>query len=279
MIYKTSSIKITYILILLSLSTYIDADETAGQNKPVWELGAGIGVLSIPHYRGSDQSANYVAPIPYFRYSGKRLQVDKEGGRFYFYNNESIKFDISTAFALPVESSDNQARTGMTNLETVIELGPRIQVSLFQSEDENIRLLFALPLREAYELGHVKSIGWVFSPYLQLRYFKSGWETAASVGPVWASEKYHDYFYQVAPQYVTADRSQYDAKAGYSGSRLTLTISKRFDDVFFGLFARYDDLDGAIFLDSPLVKKKDSFMVGIALSWVFKKSKRIVNIL
>ncbi|MDH5599989.1 MAG: MipA/OmpV family protein [Gammaproteobacteria bacterium] len=258
----------------MSLSTYGNANESARQSKPMWELGVGVGGISIPHYRGSDQYANYVVPIPYFRYSGKRLQFDKEGGRFYFYNSENIKLDISTAFALPVDSDDNRARTGMANLSMVVELGPRIQFSLYQSEDKNIRLRFALPLRQAYELGQFESIGWVFSPYLQLRYFNSGWETAVSTGPVWATEKYHDYFYQVTPQYVTANRTQYDAQAGYSGSRVTLSISKRFDDIFFGLFARYDDLHGATYIDSPLVKQKDSFMIGIALSWVFKKSEK-----
>lgn len=263
-----------FMLVLLSFSTFISAEELTQMSKPKWELGVGVGTLSMPHYRGSDQTAEYIAPIPYFRYSGKRLQVDKEGGRFYFYNSDDVKFDISTAFALPVDSDDNRARTGMTNLNAVVEIGPRIQFSLYQSKNKNLRLRFALPLREAFELGQVKDIGWVFSPYLQIRYFNSGWETAASVGPMWASEEYHDYFYEVAPQYATANRTEYKARAGYSGSRLTLTTSKRFDDIFFGVFARYDDLDGATFIDSPLVKQKNSFMIGVALSWVFKKSEK-----
>lgn len=265
---------IIFSLILFSFSTLTFAEEFPLANKPKWELGVGIGAISLPHYRGSDQNAEYIAPIPYFRYNGKRLQLDKEGGRFYFYNSEEFKFDLSTAFALPVDSDDNRARTGMNNLGAIIELGPRLQFNLYQSKDKNLRIRFALPLREAYDLGEIKDIGWVFSPYLQLRYFKSGWETAASVGPVWASEEYHDYFYEVAPQYVTANRTAYNARAGYSGSRLTLTMNKRFDDIFFGLFARYDDLTGATFIDSPLVKQKDSFMIGIALSWVFKKSEK-----
>ena len=262
----------TLVLLILVTSSY--ADEFIQADEPKWELGAGIGVISLPHYRGSDQRSEYAAPIPYIRYNGKRLKVDKEGGHFYFYNSEDIKFDISTAFSFPVDSDDNRARQGMENLNPVVELGPRLQFNLYQSDDKNLRFRFALPLREAYDLSDLKSIGWVFSPYLQLRYFNTGWETAASVGPVWANKDYHDYFYKVAPQYATADRPTYNPKAGYSGSRLTFTISKRFDDVFLGLFARYDNLNGAIFIDSPLVKQKDSFMVGVALSWVFKKSKK-----
>lgn len=251
------------------------ADEASPSEKPKWELGVGLGVLSLPHYRGSDQRSEYAAPIPYVRYNGKRLKVDKEGGRFYFYNGEDINVDISTAFALPVDSEDNRAREGMTDLDPIIELGPRVEFKLYQSEDKNIRFRFAIPLRAAFatDLSHTQTIGWVFSPYLQLRYFNTGWESAISVGPTWASEEYHDYFYEVAPQYATTTRPAYNAQAGYSGSRITLTLSKRFNKLWFGLFAKYDNLNDTVFIDSPLIKQNHSYMVGAALSWVFKKSR------
>lgn len=266
--------KILFISLLSLTSQILSANEPAASDKPSWELGVGVGVLSLPHYRGSDQRSNYAAPIPYVRYNGKRLKVDKEGGRFYFYNGKDINVDISTAFAFPVDSKDNRAREGMTSLDPIIELGPRVEFKFYQSDDDNIRLRFALPLRAAFatDISHTQSIGWVFSPYLQLRYFNTGWETAASIGPIWASETYHDYFYEVAPQYATASRSAYNAQAGYSGSRITVTLSKRFNRLFFGLFARYDNLNHAVFIDSPLVKQNDSFLVGAALSWVFKQS-------
>jgi outer membrane scaffolding protein for murein synthesis (MipA/OmpV family) len=42
-----------------------EADE-----KPLWELGAGVTALAFPDYRGSDQTRNYVFPIPYVIYRG-----------------------------------------------------------------------------------------------------------------------------------------------------------------------------------------------------------------
>jgi len=256
-------------------SNNLSAEQLKKDDKSKWELGVGIGALSLPHYRGSDQHSNYVAPIPYVRYNGKRLKVDREGGRFYFYDGDDIKLDVSTAFSFPVDSDDNRARQGMSDLDPVIELGPRIQFNLYQSVDTNLRFRFAVPLRTAIatDINHTQEIGWIFSPYFQLRYF-SGWETALSIGPVWASEEYHDYFYEVAAEFSTASRPQYNARAGYSGSRITLTVSKRFDKLWFGLFAKYDNLNNAVFIDSPLVKQNDSFMFGIALSWVFKESKQ-----
>jgi len=271
-----SFISIIFTLLLFLAATSLSAKEISQIDKAKWELGLGVGGLSMPHYRGSDQRAEYIAPIPYLRYSGKRLKIDREGGRFYFYNSDEIKVDVSLAFALQVDSDDNRARAGMTDLANVIEVGPRIQFNLFQSEDKNLRIRFAAPLRTAYatDFEHTQNIGLVFSPYLQLRYFNTGWESSVSLGPMWADEEYHDYFYEIAPQYVTGTRAAYDAESGYSGSRITLTLSKRFDKLYFGLFARYDDLSAASFIDSPLVKQKDSFMIGAALSWVFKTSNK-----
>ena len=266
-------ISFTFFLLVISASSYAEALNSV--DEPKWELGLGLGGLSLPHYRGSNQRAEYISPIPYIRYNGERFKVDREGGRFYFYNSEEVKVDVSMAFALQVDSDDNQARAGMTDLEHIIEIGPRIQFNLYQSEDKSFRFRFALPLRTAFstDFSETENIGWVLSPYLQLRYFNHGWESAISVGSTWASEDYNNYFYKVAPQYETASRPSYNAQAGYSGSRITATFSKRFDKIFFGLFARYDNLSDATFIDSPLIRQKDSFTVGAVLSWVFKSSK------
>jgi outer membrane protein len=37
---------------------------------PLWEVGAGIGALSVPDYRGSEARSTYVLPAPYFVYRG-----------------------------------------------------------------------------------------------------------------------------------------------------------------------------------------------------------------
>lgn len=267
--------RLGFSFLLFIVSAIVYGDETLVIDKPSWQIGVGVGGLSLPHYRGSDQSSNYISPIPYLRYNGNKLKVDREGGRYNFVDDNDIRIDVSLAFSLAVDSEDNRAREGMFDLGHIIEVGPRIQYKLYQSSDNNIRFRFALPLRAAFatDFNYTENIGLVFAPYLQLRYFKEGWESAVSIGPVWASEEYHDYFYEVKPKYATAGRTSYNAKSGYSGSRLTYSLSKRFDEIYFGLFAKYDDLNGAAFIDSPLVKQNDSLIVGVALSWVFKKSK------
>jgi len=261
-------------LVFITLITSSPSLLYAEEQNYGWELGIGIGGLSIPHYRGSDQRQDYVAPIPYVRYEGKRLQVDREGGRFYLYKGEKYWLDLSASFSFPVDSNDNTARQGMPDLNPVFELGPRLQFDLYTSQDQSLRVRAALPLRMAIatDISHTRNVGLVFSPYLQVRYY-SGWETALSLGPIWASESYHDYYYQVDPEFATAERPAYDAKSGYSGFRFTLTSSRRIDNRYWlGAFLRYDSLNGTTFADSPLVKQNDSLMVGLAFSWILKST-------
>jgi hypothetical protein len=53
----------------------------AQADQPLWEAGVGVGVLRLPHYRGSDQSHTWVLPVPYFVYRGEFLRADREGAR------------------------------------------------------------------------------------------------------------------------------------------------------------------------------------------------------
>ena len=81
---KALPIKIILSLLFFVVTVNSYAKDEIKQDKPSWELGLGVGGLSMPHYRGSDQRAEYVSPIPYIRYNGERFKVDREGGRFYF---------------------------------------------------------------------------------------------------------------------------------------------------------------------------------------------------
>lgn len=269
-------VKIGISLYVVLLHALAQSPLFSDANRSHWELGAGMGALVIPHYRGSDQEAVYVAPIPYVRYIGKRLRIDREGARYYLYEGKAVYIDISTAFALAVDSDKNSAREGMSDLDSILEIGPRIQWKLYESQNKNFRVRCALPFRKAFasDLNSVDTVGWVIAPYMQVRYFKTGWESAFSAGPLWGSESYHDYFYSVKPENATLNRPAYNARSGFSGSRAVLTLSHRFDKVFFGLFAKYDNLNNATFMDSPLIRQNDSFLIGVALSWVFKTRQK-----
>jgi outer membrane protein len=44
-----------------------------------------------------------------------------------------------------------------------------------------------------------------------------------------------------------------------------------------GGFIGYDNLSGAAFDDSPLLETDHSFMAGVAVAWIFKKSSKTVG--
>jgi len=276
---RESFLKVLMSFFILSLFSSLHAHGFDEEGKAKWEFGLGMGALVLPHYRGSNQETLLVSPVPYIRYHGKRLRVNREGARFYFYESDRVKVDISPAFALGVNSDDNDARTGMPDLKSIFEIGPRVQFTLYRSDDKNLRFRFSIPVRTATatDFQSTENIGWVIAPFLQLRYFTDGWESAIAAGPVWADNTYHDYFYKVSPEYATANRPAYEASSGYSGSRVTATLSKRFEKVFFGFFAKYDQLDNASFIDSPLIRQKNSFALGVVLSWVFKSSTQAAH--
>ena len=55
-------------------------------------------------------------------------------------------------------------------------------------------------------------------------------------------------------------------------------LSKRIDRFWVGAFLRYDNLSGARFADSPLVRQKDYWAAGVAVSWIFGESATRVRI-
>jgi len=74
--------------------------ETAAAG-PLWELGLGVAALQLPDYRGSDQSSNYLLPLPYVVYRGKWLRADRDGARALLIETARAKLDVSVAASVP----------------------------------------------------------------------------------------------------------------------------------------------------------------------------------
>ena len=239
---------------------------------PRWELGLGLAGLSIPDYRGSDEQRVYLLPLPYVQYRGERLQIDREGAHGKLFDSEHVRLELSVNAGPPAKSDDNEARRGMPDIDPTVEIGPSLEIYLSQDRAWSIRLPWRAVV--ATDLSHVDGIGWILAPSLHydVRH-NGGWGFGAAIGPLYASEKYHDYYYEVLPAQATPTRSAYDAPGGYSGSRMTFTASRRFPGFWVGAFARYDQLSGAAFEDSPLVKKNSSFMAGVGIAWVLAEAK------
>ena len=59
---------------------------------------------------------------------------------------------------------------------------------------------------------------------------------------------------------------------------IRFAVSRRFRHAWFGAFARYDDLSGTAFENSPLVFVRRSFMAGFGFAWVFAESRERVTV-
>ncbi len=265
---RMSNIRVVAGVVAMMIATAVCAE-----SPPRWEFGLGFGGVSLPDYRGAKARSGYVLPLPYVSYSGERVSVDREGMRGGLFRSERVRLDFSAAAAPPAKS-DSGAREDMPELDPAIELGPSLVIDLGKRDG---RWSLHLPLRAvvASDFTHTESLGWVFSPYLKYAVGKNGaWEYDVSVGPMYASEAYHDYYYEVDPVFATAARPAYDASHGYSGTRVTFTLGKRFDGYWLGVFARYDNLSGAAFESSPLVETDSSLIVGGGIAWILARSTK-----
>jgi MipA family protein len=250
---------------------------------PLWEAGVGLAAIDFPDYIGADERSSFVLPLPYLVYRGDVFRIDREGVRGLFFKSDRAELDVSVNASIPVESEDNQARTGMPDLDPTFEIGPTLDLTLYRGPTHGSALELRFPLRAvvATDFTHAQGAGFVFQPQLTLDLHQltplSGWRVGATIGPVFGDSRYHAYYYSVEPAFATPARPAYTARGGYGGTRLILSTSRRFPRFWVGAFVRYDQLGGAVFEDSPLVRQKQAFAAGIGVAWVLKRSGTLVE--
>lgn len=255
----------------------------AGEDVPLWEVGAGVAGVSFPSYRGSDQSTILWVPVPYFTYHGDFLKSDRHGTRASLLDTDALDLTISMALSPPASSDAVTARTGMPDLAATFEIGPQADITVWRSANRSRVLKLELPLRSAVTLENsVQDIGWVFHPKLNLDITDvpglPGWNLGMQLGPLFGDQRQNAYLYSVAPQYATANRLAYEARAGYAGMQYLASFSKRYQRFWIGGFVRYDNLGGAVFQDSPLVRQKDYVAGGFSVVWMLGESATRVRL-
>lgn len=245
--------------------------------RPLWELGLGIAGLRLPDYRGADHSRTYALPLPYVVYRGQWLRADREGARALLLDTRRLELDISVGASVPARSRDNVTRAGMPDLPGTVEIGPNANIGLWRSG--RYKLDLRLPVRAVVSLQRSpRHVGNTFSPNLNLDIanLAGGWHLGLQGGPLYGDRRYHAMFYGVDPAYATAQRAAYQAPGGYEGWRALAATSRRIGNVWLGGFVRYDNLRGAAFEDSPLVRRRSGVSFGFGASWVFATSSTMV---
>ncbi|BAL97196.1 MipA/OmpV family protein [Rubrivivax gelatinosus] len=241
--------------------------------EPLWELGAGATVLRLPHYRGAADSSTWVLPLPWFVYRGEVLRADRDGARARLFETERVDLDLGFAAGTPTRSDDDEARRGMDDLEPTVEVGPRLRVALAKGADWKTEL--RLPLRAVIGVDRSPSLlGWTAAPALAVDGERAGFGWGLQAGPIWGDRRLHRHYYEVRPDEAAPGRPAYAARGGYAGWQATAALSRRAGPWWFAAFVRADSVGGAVFADSPLVRRDTNVGAGIALVRVFARSER-----
>ena len=180
----------------------------AAQRK--WELGGFAFGVSQQAYPGSDQQVRGAIALPFFLYRGEVLRADQDSVGLRAFKSPEFEFDVGAGASLGANSRNIDARRGMPDLGTLVEVGPRLKWHLGAAPGKG-KWRLEMPLRAAFELsGGLRSRGASFEPDLVYdRRNPDGWNTKASVGAVFGSRTLNDHFYGVAPAYATATRQAY----------------------------------------------------------------------
>jgi outer membrane scaffolding protein for murein synthesis (MipA/OmpV family) len=266
---------------LLALWLAACADIAGAAEKPLWEFGLGVGAVSFPDYRGSDRQRVHPVPIPYLVYRGDFFKADRDGVRGVFFDSDRVELNVSLAASVPVDSDGNEARRGMPDLKPTIEVGPSLDITLWRSDDRRAKLDLRLPLRWATLVqGSPRDVGLVFSPRVNLDvrdpFGYDGGNLGLLTGPIYADARNNAYFYDVSPAYATASRPAYESGGGYGGTQFIGALSKRYPRYWVGAFVRYDTLKGAVFEDSPLVRRDSAWAAGFGIAWMLGESSQRV---
>jgi MipA family protein len=272
------------ILIFLMIFNGAVFSEENGQ-YPLWEFGLFNAAARLPHYRGSDEYKWYVLPLPYIIYRGDIIRADRESIRGIFYDSEHFETNISL-YGNPPVSSDNKVREGMSSLDAIFEVGPAIKWYILGRHPMD-SLYVRLALRAAYSLGfdHALNISYQgLRSGLNLIYFnqssfeKYGLSYGLNAGIDFSNRQLHSYFYDVGREDVRPGRPRYKSDSGYSGFSIAGTLQKKLtDNLSLGFYSRWDNISGAVYDDSPLVRRDNNFIIGTALIWKIAESKKMVS--
>ena len=243
----------------------------------LWELGLGLGDINAPLYPGTNERKNYLLPYPYLKLETDYIKID-EGIQAYLFKSQDVRLDITLDLGLPVSGNDSRLRSGMPKLNTVVQLGPSLEITLQGGKKKPSELRLELPLRTAIatDIKNTENIGWLFEPrisYEKNRLGSNSWAYSVTAGLRYATRDYHAYYYDVEPQYVSAQRPTFYSDRGFTGYLLDASGTYRHTNIIYWLFARHINLQDSEYEHSPLVNDTRYFMLGAVITLIIVGNK------
>lgn len=251
--------------------------EDLSEAQPLWEFGVGGGVAEVPNYPASDERNTIGLAAPYLVYRGDVFRIGGgNGARAVVVEESDWELDVSFGGAFAADSDDNTAREGMPELDFLFEVGPQV---IYKVRDFNFdsggkgRLNARLQARSVFstDFNRIEHRGYVLEPnlsYQQRGVLFEDTALSASISAVFATEKLHDYFYEVDAEFVTPNRDFYDASGGYLGTDLSVSFSFPVTDsirAFIG--SSLNITAGAANDQSPLFENKYNYSIAAGFVW------------
>lgn len=263
-------------LLCLPVAQAAETEGTDGK-LPLWEVGAGAGTLIAPAYLGSSVTRAFVAPWPYAVYRGERLHANREGIGLGVIDSPRLKLDLSLSGALPVQSSGT-AREGMRDLPMVGEIGPVLRYKMINEPGHQWSVRLPVRYGVGLQRGDLEGVGWICDPTLRgiesINLMGKRVDWGIDLSFKFQDKHFNNFYYQVKPSEVTAQRNAYETRGGYSGMTINTGLLARWEQVVLGGFVGVSELRGARFTSSPLVERKTNVFGGVAIFWILDKSSQ-----
>ena len=271
----------------LALATCLLSSGASGEeaSQPLWELAIGGFAMHSPAYPGSAVTDSNVLVLPFPIYRGSFLRLGEEiekpvRGRLLQDDRFSLNLDMDLSFG--ADSADTPLRTGMPDLDPMVELGPELEWRLTDDTANKGTWYAALQLRGAAVFPDLTPEwqGWLVSPELRyVRYFGTpGQRLKLRLTPAFASGQYMDYYYSVDPGSAIADRPAFEARGGYLGTTLGISWHRPVtSDLELRVGARLNYWGGAKNHASPLFEERSGVSMYVAFLYSFWQSERQVS--
>lgn len=268
---------------IIDLQKEINLDPNAEIHKRnQLQLGLGAGYGIVPHYPASNQSSSKSIVLPIIIYRGDILKSDQEEGtRAELFRSSELDINLSFGARFSNDSKDNIARTGMPNLNYILEIGPSLNYKIFRERHKKL-LTFQVPLRFTTETDFKKYnyLGLVFQPEIKFQMFNLFVENlkyTSSISFEFFSDRVANYFYEVEPQYANSDRTQYKAQSGFSHVTVGQSVTYDFNQFKVIAGVNFNNYSYSTSKNSPLFKNQNDSSVFTAIAWFFYSKDQAVD--
>lgn len=249
-----------------------------------WNAGVGVAGAGYPAWRGASEAESLVLPLPTFSVWTPQAEIGSEGleAQKRFGAHGLLRFSASGS--LPVDSDASALRTDMPDLDPTVELGPALGWRSAQYGPWHWRAETLLRGVMSVDFEQPQWLGWTLQPRVAL-HWRSGVVSSqqairarVAVGPIWAQQKLHAYFYDVPAELATAQRPAFRSRGGYNGTRANFSLDWLQGRLLVSGYVGYDDLRGTAFADSPLRPEDQYWLIGSFMSWRFWGPPRPIDL-